>query len=147
MAEMPFFQISMINELRREATDRLMELRVNNYTRESSVIEKNGVPYPQKKLDYRFNISNHLAEKFYQRHGAEIFEKAYELNSDVHDEVVMETKHCIRYQLDACLLTSTSHALPEPLYLNDQHTRYRLRFKCKECVMQIVKESQYPIFS
>jgi putative protease len=140
MTCIPFMPVSQVNELRREAIDLLVSQRMQNYIREDYKTEPNNFPFPQKSIDYRGNVSNHLAERFYKRHGVEIKEKAYELDSHVSNEVLMETKHCIRYQLDACLITSKGNTLKEPLYLKDQNTRYRLRFNCKDCVMQVVKE-------
>ncbi len=140
LLDFPFIPVAQINELRREATELLIQERLNNYKREDYITEPNNYPFPQKAIDFRGNVSNHLSEKFYQRHGAQILEKAYELDNHVNNEVLMETKHCIRYQLDACLLTNKGTTIKEPLFLKDQNIRYRLRFNCKDCVMQIVKE-------
>ena len=139
LTEIPFLQVSEVNELRREATEAMINKRYLSFKRELFQIEPNEYPYPQKTLDYRSNISNRLSENFYKRHGAEIQEKAFELNPQVKEEVVMETKHCIRYQLDACLLINKDNTIKEPLFLKDQMHRYRLKFNCKDCVMQVVK--------
>lgn len=140
LEDFPFIPIAQINELRRALTDLLIQERSKNYKRDEFKTEPNSYPYPQKTIDFRGNISNHLSEKFYNRHGVQIQEKAYELDRNVANEVLMETKHCIRYQLDACLLTNKGNTLKEPLFLKDQNTRYRLRFNCKDCVMLVMKE-------
>ncbi|HEX3007938.1 MAG TPA: U32 family peptidase [Bacteroidales bacterium] len=138
LTTIPFVQTSIINGLRRKATDLLIEKRQSTYARELNETVPNNYPFPEKHPDYRANISNRLAEQFYRRHGVESIEPAYEINKAVKEEIVMETKHCIRYQLDACLKEKTNNLKGE-LYLKDQNSRYLLRFNCKDCVMQIVK--------
>lgn len=140
LEDFPFIPVAQINELRRVLTDLLIQERSKNYKRDEFKLEPNSYPYPQKTLDFRGNVSNLLSGKFYNRHGVQVLEKAYELDNHVANEVLMETKHCIRYQLDACLLTNKGNTLKEPLFLKDQNTRYRLRFNCKDCVMLIMKE-------
>lgn len=136
---MPFLRVSEINELRRVAVESLIKERLRLYKRKEFTTTPNDEPYPQLKPDFRANISNQLAERFYRRHGCEIAEKAFELKSNVGEAVLMETKHCIRYQIDACLLTPNGKNVKDPIYLKDQNTSYLLRFKCKECVMQVVR--------
>jgi len=136
----PFLQASQINDLRREATELLIKERMCNCEKLVSSIEPNDFPFPQNELNYRANISNKLSEQFYTRHGAKILEKAYELDSNVKEKILMETKHCIRYQLDACLLKKDDdHTLKEPLFLRDNKNTYRLKFNCKDCVMLVLK--------
>lgn len=36
--------------------------------------------YPSKKLDFRDNVANSLAEEFYRSHGVESIEKALEVS-------------------------------------------------------------------
>lgn len=135
----PFLQISQMNDIRREAAALLLQKRTDSYHREERCLVTGNHPYPQTVLDYRANISNRLAEKFYKRHGVEKTEQAFELNPGLSEAVVMVTKHCIRYQLDACLLRDKENNFQEPLYLKDQNHRYRLKFNCKDCVMQIIR--------
>lgn len=136
----PFVPVAKINEIRREAIELLISIRMKNYSRETVQTKPNNFPYPEPKLDYRANVSNKLSQKFYARHGVGSVEPAFELTPETADRVVMVTKHCIRYQMDACPRYNNKQQLNEPLFLKDNNQTYQLKFNCKECVMEIVKK-------
>ena len=79
------------------------------------------------------------AVAFYRRHGVEEIAPAAESGLDMRGEVVMRTRYCIKHQLGLCDGKRRSGELREPLYLVDPDGhRYRLRFNCDECEMEVV---------
>jgi putative protease len=135
----PFLPVAQINELRREATDELVKERLAKYEKISQEKQVNDYPYPAENLDYKANISNTLAEKFYKRHGVKTFTPAFEIDQNIPEKIVMITKHCIKYQMDACPRYNGKTAINEPLTLKDNNNTYQLKFNCKDCVMYVIK--------
>lgn len=124
----PFMPVSEINELRRTILLQLMEERLKNYSRE----EQNRLKctdFPQKKLDYRANIHNCGAKKFYENCGCAVCEMSAESGSKPTE--LMRTKHCLKYAFDMC-------KSPKNLFLTDEKgKKYPLKFDCKNCEMII----------
>ncbi len=137
-----FLPLSALNRLRREALDRLTEIRLNRYQPRAVSVIPNAVPYPERTVDYRANVLNAHAERFYLRHGATVGEPALERGGDPLGKIVMTTRYCIRKQLDACPRhAKKAVSLKEPLQLTDGHRHYRLTFDCHRCVMHVHIES------
>jgi 23S rRNA 5-hydroxycytidine C2501 synthase len=141
-----FIPLSVLNEWRRGVILKLLETRAKNYPRIPAEHKKTNHPYPEKELDYSFNIANSLAKSFYERHGAKVAEMAFELQENARGKKVMTTKHCLKYFLGVCQKQGNTYPeqegqgkadLKEPLYLVYQHKRYRLGFDCKNCQMEI----------
>jgi 23S rRNA 5-hydroxycytidine C2501 synthase len=134
-----FLPVAALNTLRRETLDRLSAARAANRPTMQGQILRNQVPYPDTTLTYRGNALNRQAVAFYQRHGVEEIAPAAESGRDLHGEVVMRTRYCIRQQLGLCDGTHKSAKLREPLHLVDKEGhRYRLRFNCAACEMEIM---------
>lgn len=95
----------------------------------------------EKPLDYHWNVSNSLSERFYRSHGAEIASRAIEVELSAADEItVMNTRYCIRRELGACLRKKDeSCKLPSPCFLRNESGLYRLDFDCASCGMKVVK--------
>ena len=135
-----FLPISKINEIRREVLENLVEIRVNEYHREEFQITKTDHPYPVKELDFTYNVSNKLARQFYERHGVNEIEKAFELQWDPGKSRVMVTKYCVKYELGKCARfqkDTMGEKLVEPLTLINGENEYKLKFNCKPCEMEI----------
>jgi putative protease len=135
-----FLPISVINEMRRQVLDQLVEVRINEYKRKERVIEKTDHPYPVKELDFTYNVSNKLARSFYQRHGVTFIEKAFELQWDPGKSRVMTTKYCVKYELGKCARfqrATMGEKVTEPLTLKQGELEYKLKFNCKPCEMEI----------
>jgi collagenase-like PrtC family protease len=135
-----FLPISSINELRRSLLDELVEVRIENYERETHPIVKTDHPYPVNKLDFTYNVSNHLARAFYERHGVTDIEKAFELQWDPGKSRVMVTKYCVKYELGKCARfqrATMGEKVVEPLTLRHGEVTYKLKFNCKPCEMEI----------
>jgi 23S rRNA 5-hydroxycytidine C2501 synthase len=132
-----FLPLSLMNGWRRILVSKLSEERMKNYPKISAEYKKTGHPYPQKELDYQFNVSNSLARNFYERHGAKIMEDAFELQKNTKGKKLMTTKHCLRYFLGACPKETARQELKEPLHLVYNGKKYRVTFDCKNCQMEI----------
>ncbi|MFA5249145.1 MAG: U32 family peptidase [Candidatus Paceibacterota bacterium] len=138
-----FVPLSVLNDWRRELISMLFEARMKNYPRITiSDRAKTDEPYPWKELDYSFNVSNGLAKKFYQRHGAKVLENSFEQQKDVKGKKLMTARHCLRYFLGACPknFESGKPQFKEPLFLVYDRKKFRLNFDCAKCVMEVWNE-------
>ncbi len=136
-----FLRTSELNRLRRELIAKLETTRAQTYkrlTRRS--MPDSMVRYPVIELDYSYNISNEAAREFYRKHGVSAFEPAFELQGPVPGTVIMTTKHCLRRCLAACPSRKPKANLAEPLFIENNHRRFRLAFDCTDCRMLVVME-------
>jgi 23S rRNA 5-hydroxycytidine C2501 synthase len=134
-----FLAISFLNRIRREVLEALANTRTERFPRQTAVFIQNDVPYPQKRLDFRANVFNQKARKFYERHGAVVMEPAFETISEATGREVMRTRYCLRYELDACLKADGPHRrLEEPLRISDGRHTYLLKFDCNACRMSLI---------
>ena len=130
-SELPFLPVSDINQLRRDAFDKLMQERLKQYKRE---IQKPlcYTPYYKDKLDYRANVHNNTAKMFYEKCGAEVCEMSLETKLSKGEAELMRTKHCIKYALGMC-------KSPQKLVLKDEFgKKYPLKFDCAKCEMAVI---------
>lgn len=103
LAQPYFVPNSQLNQLRREAIERLDALRAgqdNRPRRKPALMPP--VLYPQTHLTYLDNVYNHLAREFYQQHGVTLIEAAYEAHAEKGEVPVMITKHCLRFAFNLC---------------------------------------------
>jgi hypothetical protein len=136
-----FISVSTLNGIRRDVLEALTRIRLEKYPRGTIQLMPNNAPYPEKTLDFRANVLNEYARRFYKRHGAKIIEPAFETLSDTTGKTVMTTRYCIRHQLDLCPGYCQSNLPPrEPLRMNDRHHSYRLEFDCQQCQMLVILE-------
>jgi putative protease len=134
-----FFTISFLNSIKRKVLENLENVRFEKYPRKTAAFIPNNVPYPEKALDYRANVFNERARRFYERHGAEVAEPAFEILPEKVGREVMRTKHCLLYELDACAKSDRSRRkFQEPLRISDGHHAYLLRFDCEACRMSVI---------
>ncbi len=135
-----FLASSKVNEMRREALDKLITVRIDEYVRLERQIVKTDHPFPVQQLDFTYNVSNRLARQFYKRHGVIEIEKAFELQWDPGKSRVMTTKYCVKYELGKCpkfQRESMGEKVVEPLTLKHGENEYKLKFNCKPCEMEI----------
>ncbi len=134
-----FFSISSLNSIKRQVLEKLVKIRMENYPRKTAAFHPNSVPYPEKSLDFHANVMNEHARLFYKRHGAEVMEPAFEILSEITGREVMQTRYCIRYELDACLKSGhSSRQVKEPLRIRDRYHEYLLKFDCEACRMSLI---------
>ncbi|MGK5093872.1 U32 family peptidase [Deltaproteobacteria bacterium TL4] len=143
-----FIPLSILNDIRRQTLAMLTQARIDHYCRNSVRIIPSTVPYPETELDYRTNVLNTEAEKFYARHGARVRERAVESQADSTPaprlaRTVMTTRYCLLYQLDACLKFGpgkSKNIFKQPLRIFDRGHSYRLEFECRACQMLVIPE-------
>ncbi len=149
VAQAWFLPNSKVNEIRRQALEQLVEVRIQGYQRAEHVLVKTEHPYPVQELDFTFNVSNKLARAFYKRHGVTEIEKAFELQWDPGKSRVMVTKYCVKYELGKCpryQRETMGTKLAEPLTLKHGEVEYKLKFNCKPCEMEIwEKDAEFVI--
>lgn len=138
-----FVQISFINEMRRKILQRLEVERIEKH--KIKYVKQNTEPrtanseqkIQESNLDYKFNITNKLSEKFYKEHGALEIERGFEMQRDHSGKTVMTCKYCIKDELGLCPF-DTDKKVEEPLFLVNESRKYRLCFNCKDCLMEII---------
>jgi putative protease len=141
-----FLPAGTLNQLRREAVEQLIALRINHFHPTDCPRIDNGSPYPTPTLDYRANIVNDKAELFYKHHGVNTVERGLEQTEDYDGKALMTTKYCLRYELGCCLQGKSNFAPKEDirptdtLVLRNNDRRFRLEFDCGNCQMLIYKE-------
>lgn len=146
-AETFFIPSSKLADLRRDAIGQLQESLSKPYRgleckprAEGQTVEAWQREYAE--YPYLYNISNHLARTFYERHGLKAPQEAFELRS-VSSPLIMQCRHCLRYALGYCVLRGGRKPdWTEPLYLRlGDGRRFRLDFRCGECQMNIYAET------
>lgn len=139
-----FLPVRTINALRRDALDSLTSIRLEKYPRRTAPVVPNNSPYPFKRLDFRANVLNEQARRFYERHGVESIEPAFETLSDISGKAVMTSRYCILRQLDLCPKSGRKDKTPkEPLRISDGNRTYRLEFDCRQCRMFVIVENYF----
>ena len=142
-----FVPSSLLAELRRDAVRQLAQKTVlskeapNRKPAESCACGVGDVPREYVQFPYLYNISNHLAERFYQAHGLENIRPAFEL-APTKEPLIMQCRHCIKYSLGFCVKRGGKQPTwTEPLYLRlGDGRRFRLEFNCATCQMNIYAE-------
>jgi len=140
-----FVPASIINNLRREAVEQLLQVRELGYERPTlrSAVEPPAI-YPEDSLSYLANVYNQQARDFYKKHGVKLIAKAYEANEELSEVPVMITKHCLRYSHGLCpkeakgVIGVQGTVTAEPMTLISGNDRYTLKFDCKPCEMHVM---------
>lgn len=133
-----FIPSSLLSDLRRQATAELEKTRLESYVRPAVGASANPV-YPVRKLTYLGNVMNAQARTFYQDHGVESIDDAFEKNTP-DSGVIMYCRHCIKNAMGLCTKNPRRDMkVQEPLWLVSQDgRRFRLRFDCSKCQMEIM---------
>ena len=100
-------------------------------------LEKTSHPYPADELDFTYNVSNHLARRFYERHGVKTIHPAFELNPGQVNAPLMKTKLCLKYESGRCPKYNGADQLSNKLFISNGRDHYRLVFNCAECIMYV----------
>ncbi len=138
-----FLPAGTLNQLRREAVEQLVTLRIAHHRPTDCPRSDSGVPYPTPTLDYRANIINDKAEAFYKHHSVKEIERGLEQTENYEGKALMTTKYCLRYELGCCLQGKNSGKAQldikptATLLLRNNDRRFRLDFDCRQCLMLI----------
>lgn len=144
LSENWFVPSSLLADMRRRGVEKLLEVRRARYPRETvkRVRLSEPKPFPERSLTYLGNVANGKARSFYQDHGVEQVDPAFEL-SPRKDVPLMFTKHCLRYSMGWCPTYQKSKSpYKEPYYLLYKDTCLRLQFDCKHCQMLVFEHTR-----
>lgn len=135
-----FIPASILSQWRRDATDQLLQNRLENYPKEIVVHKQTSHPFPIKTITYLGNIANEKAKRFYAEHQSTVQQKAFELEQQKNSPL-MFTRHCVKHSLNWCPKDhKVKSPYKEPFFLVYDKTKLRLEFDCKQCQMKIYKE-------
>lgn len=142
LADNWFVPASLAAGLRRQAVEKLVQLRRINYQRPSRKTAEASLSYPQQELTYLGNVMNRRAEAFYLARGVARIAPAFETAAP-DSAVLMFCRHCLRYSLGWCPRHHGKQSpYREPYYLvSGDGRRFRLDFDCRACEMRISAES------
>ncbi|WP_418822983.1 peptidase U32 family protein [Parabacteroides johnsonii] len=144
LSENWFVPSSLLADMRRRGVEKLLEVRRARYPRETvkRVRPSEPIPFPERSLTYLGNVANGKARSFYQDHGVEQVDPAFEL-SPRKDVPLMFTKHCLRYSMGWCpTYQKNKSPYKEPYYLLYKDTCLRLQFDCKLCQMLVFEHTR-----
>lgn len=133
-----FLPASVQADLRRQAVEKLIEVRRNAYRREPATHRPTTHSYPQTALTWSGNVTNTKAAAFYHRHGVNRIDPALEQDA-AEDAALMSCKHCLKYSMGWCAVRQNGCSpYREPFYLRmTDGKRFRLSFDCKNCQMNV----------
>ena len=129
-----FAPASALNDIRREALDLLRRKRIELNINHNIIDDDFSARYPSNVITRYENVTNHLAEEFYRRHGVERIEPALEQQPTI-GERVMVSSYCIRREIGECLKEKPK--IKGDLFLEHGTTRYALKFNCALCQMEL----------
>ncbi len=133
-----FLTTAQLNALRRELIEKLNGQRMMEYERPlRKPAPRPDADYPEKYLDYMYNVSNEDSKRFYLRHKVEEIEPAFEISRPASEPVVMTTRLCLRKEMNACPKQKDHKTLKEPLTIENSGRTYLLSFDCRKCNMML----------
>lgn len=137
-----FVPSGMLNDLRRSAIEKLSKMRKETLIRKKRENQIKIVEYPIKELDYKANIYNGHAQKFYEKRGAKVKEYAAESCKNLTGKELMISRHCIKYTLGLCSkFCKPKENYKQPFRLIDENNKeYLLDFDCKNCKMSVIQK-------
>ncbi|RZI43309.1 U32 family peptidase [Herbaspirillum sp. HC18] len=140
-----FVPSAAINALRRDAIAAHEAARLAAWQRPPRKLPAEPPPaYPETQLSYLANVYNEKARTFYQKHGVQLIDAAYESHQEAGEVSLMITKHCLRFSFNLCPKQAKGvqgvqgQVRAEPMTLASGSERYTLRFDCKACEMHVV---------
>ncbi len=142
LPEMYFVPNGQLNQLRRETIDMLDAARVAAYSRVTRKAESTPPPvWPESHLTFLANVYNDKARQFWQRHGVQLIDAAYEAHEEKDDVPVMITKHCLRFAFNLCPKQAKGNIKSwraTPMQLVHQDEVLTLKFDCRPCEMHVI---------
>lgn len=141
-----FIPLSVLASLRRDVLEKLDRARLAthkfDYRRKTDEKALSQL-LKGKEINRHDNVANKLAENFYTTHGAEVKERALEVQPKASGRTqVMETRYCIRRETGHCLRTPGGKEWQGPLTLKSRHGNLELEFDCQRCRMLVYHESK-----
>ena len=133
-----FISVSILNELRRNVVENLIQNRLKYFTAEKIQFVKKDCECPTKSVDFKANIINQKAVEFYKRHKVVEFEFGFERQAVVTSRrVLLRSKYCIKYELEMCRKYFQDREIldNEDLFLENGKNKFKLEFDCQKCEM------------
>ncbi len=135
-----FIPAADLTEMRRKAIEALGKANITSYPYQYRRKENFEAKYMTSTLDYRDNVANSLAERFYREHGVKKIEKALEVMkvSEGKPRRLMTTRHCILREIGLCKKEKGLGRYAEPLSLKSGRDSFTLEFNCRDCEMHLL---------
>lgn len=138
-----FLPSSLLTQAKRLLIEELLAVRQKNTIPAPTKRKSSDAHYPTSTLSYLGNVANRLAASFYQKHGVEKIEQAFELQKPTNNPILMFCKACIKDSLGYCPKKSkTPFPFQEPLFLVHKKTTFRIEFDCSLCEMHVRNEKE-----
>lgn len=136
-----FIPAGEMTQMRRDAIEALNNANLTTYPYQYRDTENRETRYMTTRLDYRDNVANTLAERFYREHGVKAIQPALEVSNttDKSSIRVMTTRHCILRELGLCKKEKGLGRYAEPLSISSGKNKFTLKFNCKDCEMNVMK--------
>ncbi len=135
-----FIPSSVLADMRRTLCDMLIAEHRDSCKRDIMKLTRNAEPFIATELDYRGNVANSYARKFYDAHTVSSIAPAFEIKEPAN-ATLMFCKHCIKKSLGWCSKDGVKHGYKEPFYLvSGDGKRFPLSFNCKDCIMEVSAE-------
>jgi putative protease len=132
-----FLPTSLVNQYRRRLLQELEHNRAQARVRWTRHPVSPGIPFPGV-AEWRLNITNALAARFYRDHGVEHPPLGFEASDDHHGKAVMHCRYCILFEMGACLKQKQAPPVKLPLYLYNHLGRFLLEIDCTTCFTRVV---------
>lgn len=135
-----FIPATNLTELRRKAIETLDKANITSYPFQYRQKENAEAKYMTGSLDYRDNVANSFARRFYNEHGVQKIEKALEVTKPASYKLrrLMTTRHCILREIGLCKKEKGLGRFAEPLYLKSGKDSFTLEFNCRDCEMHLL---------
>lgn len=135
-----FIPAGELTELRRQAVSALDQANLTTYPWQYRDKEDPDARYMTESLDFRDNVANSFAEKFYRDHGVKSLEKALEVSyvKGGKPRRLMTARHCILRELGMCKKEKGLGKYSEPLTLQNGKENFTLEFNCRDCEMHLL---------
>ena len=135
-----FIPLSAVADLRRSAIDSLRITRTEDVLSRRNIRPIGHPPVPASlDTDYRLNVSNHLARRFYEGCGVKSPAPAFELAQTPNARLAV-CRHCLKYSLGRCLRYGGKNGKDLPyLVLKSGNISLRAEFDCHHCRMELFK--------
>ncbi len=135
-----FIPAADLTEMRRKAVEALDIANKTSYHYLYRKKESMEAKYMTASLDYRDNVANSLAKRFYCEHGVKKIERAMEVSntSSSSPRRLMTTRHCILREIGLCKKEKGLGRYAEPLSLKSGRDSFTLEFNCRDCEMHLL---------
>ncbi len=134
-----FIPAGELTQMRRDAIEALNNANLTTYPYQYRDTENRDARYMTTRLDYRDNVANTLAERFYREHGVKEIQPALEASNTTDKSSIrmMTTRHCILRELGLCKKGKGLGRYAEPLSLSSGKNKFTLKFNCRDCEMNV----------